>query len=110
MDANTITQDVTPEEGRSTARRGPSDPQPNADQVGASDPASVARAPSTPDTRGETVTASEVLATVERYFPRLGLAVDCALSVAATLLLKDNTNPVAVIYVGGPSSSKTTVA
>jgi hypothetical protein len=54
-------------------------------------------------------TAAEVLGAVEHYFPGLGPAVDCALSVAATPLLKDNANPVAVVYVGVPSSSKTTV-
>ena len=36
--------------------------------------------------------------------------MDLGLSVCASLLLADNVNPVAVIYVGGPSSSKTTVA
>jgi hypothetical protein len=35
---------------------------------------------------------------------------DIALSVCATLLLEENTNPIALILVGGPSSSKTTVA
>lgn len=49
-------------------------------------------------------------ATVEQHFPRLWPAVDVGLSVCATLLLKDNVDPVAVVYVGGPSSSKTTVA
>lgn len=51
-----------------------------------------------------------VTAVVEDNFPGLWPAVDLGLSTAATLLLKDNANPVAVIYVGGPSSSKTTVA
>ncbi len=35
---------------------------------------------------------------------------ELALSTAATLLLEDNPNPVAVIFVGPPSSGKTTVA
>jgi hypothetical protein len=48
--------------------------------------------------------------TIEAHFPGLWPAVDLGLSVCATLLLADNANPVAVIYVGGPSSSKTTVA
>jgi hypothetical protein len=48
--------------------------------------------------------------TFEQHFPGLWPAVDLGLSVCATLLLADNANPVAVIYVGGPSSSKTTVA
>jgi hypothetical protein len=48
--------------------------------------------------------------TIEAHFPGLWPTVDLGLSVCATLLLADNANPVAVIYVGGPSSSKTTVA
>lgn len=47
--------------------------------------------------------------TVEENFPSLWPAVDLGLATAATLLLADNMDPVAVIYVGGPSSSKTTV-
>jgi hypothetical protein len=47
---------------------------------------------------------------VEENFPGLWPAVDLGLATAATLLLADNVDPVAVIYVGGPSSSKTTVA
>ena len=47
---------------------------------------------------------------IEEHFPGLWPAVDAGLAVCATLLLKDNSNPVALIYVGGPSSSKTTVA
>jgi hypothetical protein len=47
--------------------------------------------------------------TVEKQFPGLWPAVDVALSVGATLLLANNTNPTALIFVGGPSSSKTTV-
>jgi hypothetical protein len=53
---------------------------------------------------------ARVQTVIEAHFPGLWPAVDLGLSVCATLLLADNTNPVAVIYVGGPSSSKTTVA
>jgi hypothetical protein len=45
-----------------------------------------------------------VRAVIEQNFPNLWPAVELGLATAATLLLKDNTNPVAVIYVGGPSS------
>lgn len=48
--------------------------------------------------------------TIEEHFPGLWPAVEAALSVCATLLLADNSNPGALIYEGGPSSSKTTVA
>lgn len=48
--------------------------------------------------------------TIDCHFPGLWPAVDAALSVCATLLLAQNANPTALIYVGGPSSSKTTVA
>ena len=51
-----------------------------------------------------------VRAIVEHNFPDLWPAVDLGLSTAATLLLAENTNPTAVIYVGGPSTGKTTVA
>ena len=51
-----------------------------------------------------------VRGTVEGHFPGLWPAVEVGLSVCSTLLLDDNSNPVAVIYVGPPSSSKTTVA
>lgn len=46
---------------------------------------------------------------VEENFPGLWPIVDLGLTTAATLLLADNCNPSAVIFVGGPSSSKTTV-
>jgi len=49
-------------------------------------------------------------AIVEEDFPGLWPAVEVGLSVGASLLLKDNANPVAVIYMGGPGTSKTTVA
>src|SRR5262245_5954927 len=54
--------------------------------------------------------AGHVLATIEEYFPSLGPAVHGELAVIASLFLKDNANPVALIYVGPPSSTKTTVA
>ena len=45
-----------------------------------------------------------------RHFPGLWLSVDLGLATCATLLLKDNVNPVAMIFMGGPSSQKTTAA
>lgn len=48
--------------------------------------------------------------TIGKHFPKLWPAVDLGLSTCATLLLEDNANPMAVIYVGPPSGSKTTVA
>ncbi len=47
--------------------------------------------------------------TVQQYFPRLWPGVDLSLATCATLLLKDNVNPVAVIFVGPPSAGKSTV-
>lgn len=47
--------------------------------------------------------------TVQHHFPDLWPAVDLGLATCATLLLKDNVNPVAVIYVGPPSAGKSTV-
>jgi hypothetical protein len=47
---------------------------------------------------------------VVRYFPALWPAVEAGLSTAATLLLKDNSNPVALILVGPSGAGKTTVA
>jgi hypothetical protein len=58
----------------------------------------------------EQVTVEQVRSTIEKNFPGLWHAVEVGYSVCASLLLRDNANPVAVIYVGGPSSSKTTVA
>ena len=46
---------------------------------------------------------------VQRHFPKLKPAVDLALAVCATLLLKDNANPTAVVFVGPPSAGKSTV-
>jgi len=46
---------------------------------------------------------------ISRYFPHLWPAVEAGLSTCATLLLADNVNPVALIYVGPPSTGKTTV-
>jgi hypothetical protein len=53
---------------------------------------------------------ADVQAVVEEHFPGLWPAVEAGLATAATLLLEANANPLALIYVGGPSSSKTTVA
>jgi hypothetical protein len=47
--------------------------------------------------------------TVKEHFPELWPAVDVGLSVCASLLLADNVNPVAVVYVGPPAAGKTTV-
>jgi len=47
---------------------------------------------------------------ISRYFPHLWPAVEAGLSTCATLLLSDNANPVALIYVGPSSAGKTTVA
>ncbi len=57
-----------------------------------------------------TIAVETVRKVVEENFPGLWPAVALGLSTAATLLLKDSANPVALIYVGGPSTSKTTVA
>jgi hypothetical protein len=46
---------------------------------------------------------------ISGYFPHLWPAVEAGLSTCATLLLADNVNPVALIYVGAPSAGKTTV-
>src|SRR5215831_18627898 len=48
--------------------------------------------------------------TIEQHFPQLWPAVEAGLAACATLLLADNANPTALIYVGPPSSGKTTVA
>ena len=53
---------------------------------------------------------TEVRKTVDQHFPLLWPAVEAGLSVCATLLLKDNANPTALIYVGPASAGKTTVA
>jgi len=42
-------------------------------------------------------------------FPHLWPVVDLALATCATLLLKDNSNPAAIVLIGPPSSGKTTV-
>ena len=65
---------------------------------------------STPEINLTLPDVSAVQQTIAHHFPGLWPAVDLGLSVCASLLLADNVNPVAVIYVGGPSSSKTTVA
>ena len=48
--------------------------------------------------------------TVQTHFPHLWPAVDLGLATCATLLLADNANPAAVIFVGPPAAGKTTVA
>jgi hypothetical protein len=53
---------------------------------------------------------SHVHDTISKHFPSLWTAVEAGLSTCATLLLADNANPVALIYVGPPSAGKTTVA
>lgn len=52
---------------------------------------------------------TEVQTTITSHFPHLWPAVEAGLSTCATLLLADNSNPVALIYVGPPSAGKTTV-
>ena len=61
---------------------------------------------------GEAQTAKieSVQALIQRHFPHLWAAVEAGLSVCATLLLKDNVNPTALILLGPPSTGKTTVA
>jgi hypothetical protein len=59
--------------------------------------------------RDTPVDFATVRATVEEHFPALWPAVEGGLSTCATLLLADNVNPVALIYVGPPSAGKTTV-
>lgn len=56
---------------------------------------------------GLVLTALET--TVQNHFPKLWPGVDLGLATCATLLLKDNVNPMAVIYVGPPSAGKSTV-
>jgi hypothetical protein len=53
---------------------------------------------------------NEVRAVIDQHFPLLWPAVDLGLATCATLLLKDNMSPVALIYVGPPSAGKTTIA
>lgn len=47
---------------------------------------------------------------ISGHFPHLWPAVEAGLSTCAMLLLADNVNPVALIYVGASSAGKTTVA
>jgi hypothetical protein len=58
----------------------------------------------------EQVNLDSVRGQVCQHFPHLWPAVEAGLSTCATLLLSDNVNPVALIYVGPPSAGKTTVA
>src|SRR5262245_30715002 len=53
---------------------------------------------------------NEVRENISRHFPQLWPGVELGLATCATLLLKDNMNPVALIYVGPPSAGKTTIA
>jgi len=46
---------------------------------------------------------------IDGDFPGIWPLVDAGLSTCATLLLQDNANPAAIIYVGPSSGSKTTV-
>src|SRR5215510_8207615 len=46
---------------------------------------------------------------IDADFPGIWPLVDAGLSTCATLLLQDNANPAALIYVGPSSGSKTTV-
>ncbi|TKB65673.1 MAG: hypothetical protein E8D52_14815 [Nitrospira sp.] len=68
---------------------------------------------STNGTGGNTAIAvpdlKTVRRTVQKHFPSLWAAVEVSLSACATLLLKDNVNPVTMIIVGPPSAGKTTV-
>ena len=50
----------------------------------------------------DTSDVAAVRAVVEENFPDLWPAVDLGLATAATFLLADNVDPVAVIYVGWP--------
>lgn len=52
----------------------------------------------------------EVRTVIEQHFPDLWPAVEAGLAACATLLLADNANPTALIYVGAAGSGKTTVA
>lgn len=57
-----------------------------------------------------TLDLAPVRAVVSEHFPDYWPAVEVGLSVCATLVLADNANPVAVIYVGNSGTGKTTVA
>lgn len=52
---------------------------------------------------------NSIRTTIVQHFPQLWSAVELGLSTCATLLLSDNANPVALIYVGPASAGKTTV-
>lgn len=75
--------------------------------------------PDMTDGHGQTLSADQsnpiaikgaaVQKTVTKHFPHLWPAVEAGLATCATLLLSDNVNPVALIYVGPPSAGKTTV-
>jgi hypothetical protein len=46
---------------------------------------------------------------IEADFPEYWMAVDAGLATCATLLLQDNADPTALIYIGGPACGKSTV-
>ena len=52
---------------------------------------------------------TELRGIIQKHFPEHWPAVEVGLATCATLLLADNANPTALIYVGGPSTGKTTV-
>ena len=51
---------------------------------------------------GTAPNVEDVRRVVVQHFPALWPAVDLGLATCVTLLLADNANPTAVIYVGGP--------
>jgi len=68
--------------------------------------------PVIPDEQDGTVppiTLDTVQTVIQKHFPQLWPAVEAGLATCATLLLADNVNPVALIYVGPAGSGKTTV-
>ena len=56
------------------------------------------------------IPVSDTREIIQGGFPHLWPAVEAGLATCATLLLKDNANPVALIYVGPASAGKTTIA
>jgi hypothetical protein len=64
-----------------------------------------------PDTSPQpALDVAKVRAVIKEHFPGLWPAVEAGLAACATLLLADNANPTALIYVGAAGSGKTTVA
>ncbi len=62
------------------------------------------------NTSQKTSPIDQLRQTIQGDFPEYWPAVVAGLSVCATLFLEDSSNPVALIYVGGPGTGKTTVA